>query len=331
MIFSRSLVISTLQLTALQRTACMMCSWCLFNSALQHTATHCNTLHHTANPMTNGGWLSTLRTATHCNILHHTWYAADVYWLAPCNTLHCNTLQHTATQCNTMQPIATHMTCRFCLSTSELQHTALQHIALQYTLIERNPPPGGVSYLLCSLMKNWEEEDPPWRTTPKIDQFWGWFSRGGPLPPGSWSGNIMNRKPPRGGGVLSIKLNTLQYTWYAAGSIHQRTATQCNTVQHTATHYKTLQRTVMHCNRLPRHTARVDRHAVCCSVLQCVAVCCSVLQCVAVCCSALGNRQQLHIMCVAVCCSVLRCVAVCCSALVNRHQLHIMCVQCAFV
>ena len=68
-------------------------------------------------------------------------------------------------------------------------------------------PPGGISYLLCSLIKNWEEEDPPRRTTPKMDQFWGWFFRGGPLPPGSWSGNIVNRKPPRGGGFLSIKIH----------------------------------------------------------------------------------------------------------------------------
>jgi len=39
------------------------------------------------------------------------------------------------------------------------------------TLIERTPPPGEVFYLLCSLIKNREEEDSPWRTTPKIDQF----------------------------------------------------------------------------------------------------------------------------------------------------------------
>jgi len=62
------------------------------------------------------------------------------------------------------------------------------------------PPQGGFSYLLCSLIKNPEEEDPPWRTTPKIDQFWGWFFRGGPLPSDSWLGNIINRKPPPGGG-----------------------------------------------------------------------------------------------------------------------------------
>ena len=44
-------------------------------SALQHTATHCNTLQH---------------TATHCNTLQHT-------------AAHCSTLQHTATHCNTLQ------------------------------------------------------------------------------------------------------------------------------------------------------------------------------------------------------------------------------------
>jgi len=71
-------------------------------------------------------------------------------------------------------------------------------------LLERNPPLGEVSYLLCSLIKNREEEDPPWRTTPKIDQCWGWFFKGGPLPPGSWLGNIVNKKEtsPGGGGLF---------------------------------------------------------------------------------------------------------------------------------
>ena len=48
--------------------------------ALQHIATHCNTLQ----PI-----------ATHCNPLQHI-------------ATHCNTLQHTATHCNTLQHIATH-------------------------------------------------------------------------------------------------------------------------------------------------------------------------------------------------------------------------------
>jgi len=75
--------------------------------------------------------------------------------------------------------------------------------------IERKnpPPPGKVSYLLCSLIKNPEEVATPWRTTLKIDQFWGWFFRRGPLPPGSWFGNHPTKKPPRGGRFLSIKMS----------------------------------------------------------------------------------------------------------------------------
>ena len=47
--------------------------------------------------------------------------------------------------------------------------------------------------------------------TIKIDQNWsivGWFFRGGPLPHGSWSGEIITRNPPRGGGFLSIRVCT---------------------------------------------------------------------------------------------------------------------------
>ena len=54
-------------------------------SALQHTATHCNTLQHTA---THGNTLQ--HTATHDNTRQHT-------------ATHCNTRQHTATHCNTRQ------------------------------------------------------------------------------------------------------------------------------------------------------------------------------------------------------------------------------------
>ena len=59
-------------------------------------------------------------------------------------------------------------------------------------LIKRTPPPGGVSYLLCSIIKNQEEEDFPRRMCTKCFEW-------GPLPPGSWLGNIVNRKPPGGG------------------------------------------------------------------------------------------------------------------------------------
>jgi len=64
----------------------------------------------------------------------------------------------------------------------------------------RGGPPGGGSYLLCSLIKNPKESDPP-RST------WYKFFEGGPLPPGSWLGNIVNRKPPRGEGFLSMNLH----------------------------------------------------------------------------------------------------------------------------
>jgi len=72
---------------------------------LQHSATHCNTLQHTATQFICSTSQEILRkcatyaylppTATHCNTLQHT-------------ATHCNTLQHTATHCNTLQHTATH-------------------------------------------------------------------------------------------------------------------------------------------------------------------------------------------------------------------------------
>ena len=53
--------------------------------ALQHTATHCNTLQH---------------TATHCNTLQHTATHGNT---RQHTATHCNTRQHTATHCNTLQ------------------------------------------------------------------------------------------------------------------------------------------------------------------------------------------------------------------------------------
>ena len=84
---------------------------------------------------------------------------------------------------------------------TELKYTYILH----QCACERDSP-GEVSYLLCSLIKNREEEDPPWRTTPKIDQSWGWFFRGGPLPPSSWSGITVNMKSPRGEVFFSDQL-----------------------------------------------------------------------------------------------------------------------------
>jgi len=63
-----------------------------------------------------------------------------------------------------------------------------------YILIERTPPPGGVSYLLCCLIKKPEEEDP-------LRSTWYKFFERGPLPLESWLGNIVNKKTPPEGGV----------------------------------------------------------------------------------------------------------------------------------
>jgi len=81
-------------------------------SCLQHTATHCNTLQHTA---------CTATQCTHCNTLQHSARTA-----AHCNTLH--TAQHTATQCthcNTLQHTA--HTATHCNIVHTLQHTATHH------------------------------------------------------------------------------------------------------------------------------------------------------------------------------------------------------------
>ena len=113
---------------------------------LQHTATHCNTLHYSAtlcktclcpppapqNPLVYDGsatHCNTLQhTATHCNTLEHTTIHCDTlqHTATHCNihfsrppaprdpqayrasTTHCSTLQHTATHCNTLQHTATH-------------------------------------------------------------------------------------------------------------------------------------------------------------------------------------------------------------------------------
>ena len=69
---------------------------------LQHTATRCNTLQH---------------AATHCNTLQHRgiFLSLSRASLSGESTLHCNTLQYTATHCNTLQHTATHC--------NTLQHT----------------------------------------------------------------------------------------------------------------------------------------------------------------------------------------------------------------
>jgi len=66
-------------------------------------------------------------------------------------------------------------------------------------LIERTPPPRGS--FLFTVFPHHEPggRGPPFKHLVQI-------LRGGPLPLGSWRGNIANRKQPRGGGVLSINM-----------------------------------------------------------------------------------------------------------------------------
>jgi len=81
---------------------------CNCRTALQHTATYCNTLQH---PTTHCNTLQ--RTATSCNTLQHNAYlplcneCVVAHKLAHLTATRCNTLPHPATPCNTLQHPAT--------------------------------------------------------------------------------------------------------------------------------------------------------------------------------------------------------------------------------
>jgi len=83
---------NTLQHTATQHHHYRMLT--LATSALQHTATHCNTLQH---------------TATHCNTLPPLSHAQPRYLSS---ATHCSILQNPVTYCNTPQHTATHRNIR---------------------------------------------------------------------------------------------------------------------------------------------------------------------------------------------------------------------------
>jgi len=97
---------------------------------LQHTATHCNTLQHTAthcNTHTSqrrnytATHIRLQHTATHCNTLQHTARYCNTlqHTYVTAQQLHCNT-HKTATHCNTLQLTVTHI--RHSTETT-LQHT----------------------------------------------------------------------------------------------------------------------------------------------------------------------------------------------------------------
>ena len=89
---------------------------------LQHSATHCNALQHTARQIdlfrgethSRCTYITLQQPATHCNALQHTATHCntlpyfEVKLTQDVRTTHCNNLQHTATHCNTLQRTATH-------------------------------------------------------------------------------------------------------------------------------------------------------------------------------------------------------------------------------
>ena len=84
------------------------------------------------------------------------------------------------------------------------------------TRIDRRKPlpPWGLTYLLCSLIKNPEEGDPPRRSCTKC-------SEGCPLPLDSELGNIVNRKTPGEGGFPAINSSQLFYLHRSPNHLHK--------------------------------------------------------------------------------------------------------------
>jgi len=93
----------------------------LQHTALQHTATHCNT----------NVWESNApqHTITYCNTLQHTtaryntlqYTGEHMYEIAT----HCNTMQHSATNCNTLRHTSTHCN-TYLWDCNTLQNTTTQ-------------------------------------------------------------------------------------------------------------------------------------------------------------------------------------------------------------
>ena len=188
--------------------------------ALQHNATYCNILQHTAAHCSTRKRLPSthekddcsytrerLRAATHCNTLQHTATHERDYCSYSGKSLHhikptkrnyalqhtatyCNTLQHTATYCNIQQHTATHCNTQ--------QHTAIRHLA--YQMHDDSTPQHAATH--CNTLQH-----------------------------------------------TATHCNTLQHT-ASHCSMLRYTATHCNTLQHTATHCITLHHTATHCNIL---------------------------------------------------------------------------------
>ena len=244
-------------------------NWRFWRSNLGSTATHWNTLQHTA----------TQRTATYCNTLQHT-------------ATHCNALfgpschgsapssdrleefrgwcgfdesEWSGLWCNTLKPAATHSTlCNkvFKGCWRRLIQTWLPHV--------RN----SAFDVISSCFYYWK-------------QYFKNFACGSlsSNPYGFASSGFWNE-------TGDLRITDISVTWLlyigndaVCSSVLQCVAVCCSVLQCVAACCSVLQCVAVCCSML-QHVA------ACCSMLQHVAVCCSVLQCVAVCCSVRVNTTS---------------------------------------
>jgi len=285
-------------------------------NTLQNTATHCSTLQHAATHCNSRScchgvttiytqvsvMMSSSSTATHCNTLPHT-------------ATHCNTLQHTATHCNTLQHTATHYNTRsFCHGVPKMYMSEMmldmgvdsRDVSEKICVITISVASQGLSLSLsfscsvlqtdcCSVLQCVA-------VCCSLLQFFTVFCS--VLQGCDYDLSRLTRS-------LSVSLFLLQC---AADGLLQCVAVYCSVLQCFAVCCRdvitisvasrgqsrggervcrsVLQRAiafynVLQCNVLQRGAVCFSCVAVCCSVFQSVSECCSVLQCVAACCSVL--------------------------------------------
>jgi len=141
---------------------------------MQHTATNCHTLQHTATHkyISMSGWCKLFLcifdlvqyTAAHCNTLPDT--ATQCNTLKPENIhqsqdgancfcvllIRCNSLQHTDTHCNTLQRTATHYNTELHFNLRMVQTVSVIFDSVQYTATHCNTLPDPATH--CNTLKH---------------------------------------------------------------------------------------------------------------------------------------------------------------------------------
>jgi len=137
----------------------------------------------------------------------------------------CSTLQHTATRCNTRSPSQNAPLIVFKVLTRGLfERPSFFQKAFHFSKSDHDNVCG--SNVL--IRGSWGFQNPPYSQLP-------------PLPKQISHCNTLRH--------TVTQCNTLQHTATHCNTL-QHTATHCNTLQHTATHRNTLQHTATHCNTL---------------------------------------------------------------------------------